>query len=648
MAFASGTIVWADGSALTQAIESWDEGLRTFWLRLSGDPTSFGTAGWLRNTVNVGGFIDAFNGADPNGLVLKQRVNGGGDVSVTVSAYPQDGTWHHVAVWVDESGNTMRAYFDGAFVGSAASGDPFADLAVTLAVGVWDADDVAHLAEAAMWGSVTQAQAELLIAEHAAGLCAILCSIRPDIYIQGIGHRLGTTEFDLLSGTFSVATTGAPFKSDSHPPIYYPGHVAISVPVVEAANCTAVVPSSVEVDTPVDITITAKDRIGNPVSWGGELFDIDVTGDNPEADLTVTDNGDGSYTASYTPTTAGTDTVTIQLGAVNIVGSPFTVTVETVAVPTAANTTADVPAQAAVGVSFDVIVQVKDQFGANWTSGGDTVVATLSGSETGTPTVTDETDGTYTFTVTPTTSGTLTVTITLNASNILDSPFTVAVSDSLPDASNSTADVPSASPTGIQITVTIQIKDNLGLNWTAGGDTVVVQINGDNPDLPDITDNEDGTYSYVTTPTVEGTDSHAITFNDDPISGSPYSVDIADAAPSAVDSTANVPATGTVDQQIDVTIQIKDQFGSNWTQGGDTVVAAITGANEDTPSVTDNLDGTYSYSYTPTAAGTDSHAITLNTVAISGSPFEVTVSAAGAKLASVASTALALDLGIGL
>jgi hypothetical protein len=65
------------------------------------------------------------------------------------------------------------------------------------------------------------------------------------------------------------------------------------------------------------------------------------------------------------------------------------------------------------------------------------------------------------------------------------------------------------------------------------------------------------------------------------------------------------------------------------TIGGDTVVVSITGANTATPTVTDNADGTYSASYTPTAAGADSVAITLNGTAISGSPYTVTVAAAG-------------------
>jgi hypothetical protein len=100
-------------------------------------------------------------------------------------------------------------------------------------------------------------------------------------------------------------------------------------------------------------------------------------------------------------------------------------------------------------------------------------------------------------------------------------------------------------------------------------------------------------------------------------------------AADATQSTATVPATGTVGVATSITVQAKNALGANMTTGGDTVVVSITGANTATPTVTDNADGTYSASYTPTAAGADSVAIRLNGTAISGSPYTVTVAAAG-------------------
>jgi len=151
-------------------------------------------------------------------------------------------------------------------------------------------------------------------------------------------------------------------------------------------------------------------------------------------------------------------------------------------------------------------------------------------------------------------------------------------------------------------------------------------VTGANTATPVVTDNGDGTYSASYTPTAAGTDSVAITLDGTAISGSPYSVAV---HASATDSTASVPVAGIVDEATAITIQAKDALGANVSVGGETVVVSITGANTATPSVTDVGDGTYTCSYTPTAEGTDSVAITLDGTAISGSPFSSVVESSG-------------------
>ncbi len=97
---------------------------------------------------------------------------------------------------------------------------------------------------------------------------------------------------------------------------------------------------------------------------------------------------------------------------------------------------------------------------------------------------------------------------------------------------------------------------------------------------------------------------------------------------SGAQSTASVPA-GTVGLATSITVQARDVSGNPVTTGGATVAVSVTGANSATPAVLDNGNGSYSASYTPTAAGSDNVAITLNGVAVSGSPFTSSVGAAG-------------------
>ena len=110
--------------------------------------------------------------------------------------------------------------------------------------------------------------------------------------------------------------------------------------------------------------------------------------------------------------------------------------------------------------------------------------------------------------------------------------------------------------------------------------------------------------------------------------GDPPEIGFSEYPVSATESTATVP-NGTAGAATSITVQAKDGDGNNMTVGGATVVVNVTGANTATPSVTDEGDGTYTCSYTPTTPGADSVAITLDGTAISGSPYASTVVSVG-------------------
>ena len=94
---------------------------------------------------------------------------------------------------------------------------------------------------------------------------------------------------------------------------------------------TAEVPDGT-VGTPTVIDIQAKVDASNHQIFGGDEVVVTITGANPGS-ATVVDNGDGTYTAGYTPTETGTDMITIEIRNVvtgdlePISGSPFTSTV---------------------------------------------------------------------------------------------------------------------------------------------------------------------------------------------------------------------------------------------------------------------------------------------------------------------------------
>jgi len=82
-------------------------------------------------------------------------------------------------------------------------------------------------------------------------------------------------------------------------------------------------------ENPVHSTVTTADALGNPVGHGGNQVTITVLRDRDVVAVpVVTDVGDGTYTATWSPqSTANHYHVSITLNGTEIKGSPFDVKV---------------------------------------------------------------------------------------------------------------------------------------------------------------------------------------------------------------------------------------------------------------------------------------------------------------------------------
>jgi hypothetical protein len=80
------------------------------------------------------------------------------------------------------------------------------------------------------------------------------------------------------------------------------------------------------------------------------------------------------------------------------------------------------------GQQTSITIQARDQFGNAISSGGETVVVTISGANSDTAVVTDNGDGTYSATYTPSNTGTDSIVITINGTPIQGSPFSSTIS----------------------------------------------------------------------------------------------------------------------------------------------------------------------------------------------------------------------------
>ncbi len=377
----------------------------------------------------------------------------------------------------------------------------------------------------------------------------------------------------------------------------------------------------------VAITVKAVDTSGKPVKSGGDRVVVAVNGAN-RARPAVTDVGNGTYTGTYTPNAAGTDRLAITLNGVPVQGSPFTITIGA-GEADPSQTSATVPSGSA-GETTTMTVTVRDANGNGMTGGGEHVVVELDGANAdATITASDNDDSTYQASYVPTRSGTDEISITVNGQPIGGSPFSSVVVAGAADAKRSTATLPNQGVPGRGVAITVRVRDAYGNPRTTGGDDVVVAIKGANTVTPNVTDVGNGSYTATYLPRAVGTDTASITLGGRPVGGSPYAIDIKAGAADPSQTVVTVPL-GMAGQPTTVVVTVRDAHGNRLPHGGETVAMSVTGANAGSPRVTDNGDGTFTASYTPTTVGIDDITILLNGTPIPGSPFRSTVEAGGA------------------
>ncbi len=422
--------------------------------------------------------------------------------------------------------------------------------------------------------------------------------------------QLGTT-----AGTNTMTAT-APGLAGSPVTFTATGTAAAA----DAGQTTANVPAGTAA-AQTTITIQSRDQFGNLRTSGGASITVAVTGANT-ATGSVTDNGDGTYTATYTPAVSGTDVVTIRLGGTLISGSPHNSVVGKAGSSTTITSHSPEPSIVGQGITVDVAVS---GIGATPTGsvtvsdGTDNCVATLSG-------------GAGNCVLTPTTSGSKTLTATYGG----NATFNGSVSPGAAHQVNASGGVsPTQSSLGVSassitassgstpVTVTVTARD--AFNNPVAGVSVVLSASGTGNSItqPGLT-NASGMATGTVSSTVAESKTISAVVDGTGISQTQM-VTVTPAAPAAATTTASVPP-GNAGSPTTITIQSRDQFGNLVTTGGANVEITVSGANTAGPiTATDLGDGTYTASYTPTVSGADQVDITLNGTPISGSPYGTTV-----------------------
>lgn len=373
-------------------------------------------------------------------------------------------------------------------------------------------------------------------------------------------------------------------------------------------------------DGVAEIIITVQERDEFGTARESNSGDLTLSAEPAEEVMIseVTSNGDGTYSAKVTSTKAQEVVISGKIDDNALGGSATVEFIPVVDFSNAVFSRDKASASADGSEQIKVTVQLKDADGNDYTSsGGDIKFGELSGLTL--KSYQDNEDGTYTGVFTSETSKTFNITASIAGSALsssIDIEFTAVLDTNSADFS---LDKSSASADGVDvITVTLQLKDKEGDDYTSSGGAVVFDTPNGLTKF-DSQDNGDGSYtvkyksslsgSYTMGASLDGSKFvESITFEFTPV------LDLSNTEFTRDKSSANADGSDV----ITVTIQLKDSEGNNYTSSGGTLQLSMpTGVSSVTSQ--DNGDGTYTVSFSSSSAGNKSVGVSIGGTQLSRS-----------------------------
>jgi hypothetical protein len=447
---------------------------------------------------------------------------------------------------------------------------------------------------------------------------------------SGAKEAIGSVT-DNHNGTYSATVTGAVDGSNTivasiggQPATTLAPSIDVIGAAVSTAKSTLKVTSyTVTSGGTTTITLQAENAKGQKETAGGLTvgFKLASTKGGQGTFSSVTDNGNGTYTVTFTGTIASTNSIKATIDGVTATASAA-VKVVPGAISLAKSTITVSSATVKSSGLIVVALQARDADGNKITTGGQHVVFSVGSQSGGQGTVgaaVDHKNGTYTATFTATQVGTNTITATVGGSAVTSTPPTITVTPGSASVATSVVSVNSTSiVSGTSVTVTLQAKDAHGNLETTGGLKVAFGLGkatGAKGTFSAVKDNKNGTYTATFTATTEGTNTIVATIGGLKVSVNVPTISVAPGALSLAKTTVTVlPATAKVGGTIAVTLQAKDAAGNDITTGGLIVAFALAstkGGQGTFGSVTDNGNGTYSSTFSATAVGTNEIGATI-------------------------------------
>ncbi|XP_066452674.1 filamin-B isoform X3 [Eleutherodactylus coqui] len=361
------------------------------------------------------------------------------------------------------------------------------------------------------------------------------------------------------------------------------------------------------VGKPAEFTIDTK---------GAGTGGLGLTVEGPcEAKIECSDNGDGTCSVSYLPTTPGEYFVNILFEETHIPGSPFQADIEMPFDPTKVVATGPGLDHGKVGETGLIHVDCSQA--------GPGVLTMEAVSDSGSKSevyIQDNNDGTHAVTYVPLFAGMYTLSMKYGGEQVPKFPARVKIDPSV-DTSNIKVFGPGVEGDGVFREATAGFTVDARPLTQTGGKHIKTKISNPSGSSTDcqIKDNGDGTYEVEYTPFEKGPHTVNVTYDDEPVPRSPFKVGVTEGC-----FPSRVKAEGA---GLKEALTNKTNAFSVITRGAGIGGLGITveGPSESKMSCKDNKDGSCSVEYIPYAPGEYDVNITYDGEHIPGSPFKVPV-----------------------
>ena len=453
------------------------------------------------------------------------------------------------------------------------------------------------------------------------------------------------TAAGVLSGTPAAGTAGTyPITITAANGIAPAATQSFTLTIGQAPSLSnsfvTVSPGSVAAGATTTITLQAVDTYGNDLTVGGLHVVFALGSGTGQGTITAaTDNGNGTYTATFTGQIAGSNTITATIGGqpVTSAAPTLTVTPGTISITHSQVSTALPSVQ--LGGETTVVLQGEDSYGNLETTGGATNIAFELENSTGghgtISSVKDNGNGTYTAIFIGTVDGPNTIEATIGGSPVT-STTPVSVTGAAVNLADSLLSVAAATvQSGSGIQVSLQAESAKGVKETSGGLIVAFGLgsgSGGQGTFGPVSYLGNGVYTATFTGTLAGKNTIIATIDGLKVTSKAPAISVLPGTLSYSNSlvtvsSASVSAGGTTTT---ITFQPRDAAGNKLTLKGLPVSFAL-GGNGTAQGTFSNggvavyKNGVYTATFKGTLVGGSTIVTTVNSEAIASNPPVISV-----------------------